>query len=359
MVSPTFKNVIYELDRRQYKKALSLFKKVVGIKNSHTTLSRIEMLDEIKRTRILINLSKDKDRDRCFCSKAINYLKQCSFNHNYFDQCETINKYLKIYNKKLQETILYLNKFIYPVALLRLSSSFENLNQILLMQDGDDISEEMKNLFPPISYENNIEILNLLLKECIENNKKNKFGKEFSREDVFEAPPLSIDRDVLEDVNKLAFLKWLIEEITIHDMEIRKHKDHVEFVYLKADKYIQYKLPFIREGVLNKHIDAEFFYDRINQQIDTEYDISELTVLSNNNRNFTFEMTNSILGKVLFKSAEIGEREEKKISNINMIPDLSHLKHNDIDIKHVFMFYFCLRGLAEVYFNGERQIAPT
>lgn len=353
-----YSNVNELLQKKKYLKALEEYKVYVNSIVESACFNESRFSEELKGKKILINTSGNFKVGRIFCEPLIQWLKgkkQIKLD-NYFLQCQFLNKHLEILHKEVEVILVNLQDSNAEMALFKIISSFENIIHEIL----DDEFEEKNqfNLFEHLInekeniYESLVESLNIILKRWIEINQEGKFNKKATKEkDFYKLKPNEINSTQIEKILNFKWLYWLIDEVTINNLEMNYEKDYVAFKNLDLERFIRNRLFILREDALNKKITIDLMKNR---KTEKEIDFNEILELKRDNKHFALKLGDVEILERMAQSIEIGRTENIKISYILKINNLAELSYKDVNLQEAFIFYYCLRNFADIYYNATK-----
>lgn len=355
MSNDIYKYIEQLLHSKKYLKALDVLKEYYLAKIENESFKQVELANEIKGKRILINTTQDVKISKLFINPMIDYLislPKMDFLNNYFYQCKYVNSEFEKLNSNLKIVLNKLKSGNHILALFKILSTFENKNHKILDVKKINPYKIYSQLgFDNDSlYESNIEALNLLIKDWYIMRKEGLFKEKWYKEkEVLNLKALSLNEEVMQNIHSLKFLYWLIDEINYHEMTIEQEELHIYFIYENIDEYIKVRLPGIRETYLMRKLN----YGLINQHAKSkDINYEEIMKLKGNGEHFSLEFSIEIIYENMIKSIDVGKVEYAKLLNILFIHNYSELKYKNVNIEEVFMFYFCLRNMADIYYGA-------
>ncbi|MED5245119.1 hypothetical protein [Priestia sp. LL-8] len=349
-----YTNVEQLLSKKKYEQAFLMMKLYIEKLIVNSGFSEKNFLQEVKGKKILINTTNDAKRKRLFCTPLINYLKLKNL-HNlneYLEQCEYINGEFESLNLDINDFLTRLKKDNQTIALFKILSTFENINHTILNNEKKNpyiifnhVGSESEAL-----YENNIEALNILIEKWASMCKEGLFSKKAHKEkDIEKLKPLSINEKMWQKNVSLKFLYWLINEVTLNKMVVKREENKVRFIYTDKDEYIRYRLPFIRESFLNK----KFTYNLMNKKKNAkQIDYGKVLELKRGGEHFSLRLTPQIIYENMENSINVGYSEYIKIATLLKVQGYSELEYNNVNIEEAFIFYYCLRNMATIYYEA-------
>ncbi|MED3821999.1 hypothetical protein, partial [Priestia aryabhattai] len=333
-----YSNVEQLLSKKKYEQAFLMMKLYMEKLIVNSSFSEEKFLQEVKGKKILINTTNDVKRKRLFCTPLINYLKLKNL-HNlneYLEQCEYINGEFESLNLDINDFLTRLKKDNQTIALFKILSTFENINHTILDNEKKNpyiifnhVGSESEAL-----YENNIEALNILIEKWASMCKEGLFSKKAHKEkDMEKLKPLSINKKMWQKNVSLKFLYWLINEVTLNKMIVKREENKVRFIYTDKDEYIRYRLPFIRESFLNK----KFTYNLMNKKKNAkQIDYGKVLELKRGGEHFSLRLTPQIIYENMESSINVGYSEYIKIATLLKIQGYSELEYNNVNIEDAF-----------------------
>lgn len=346
--------IIQLLEKKKYQLAYNKFKEYLEqvIQNEH--FSKNTFIRELKGKQILINMTSDKKIGKLFCRPIIDLLLEKNIEglNNYLLQCMYINDQFEILNSDLDNLLEELKDSNQSVALHKILGSFETLNHEILEEKNANPLNFHQYLVKQKEtlYENGMEGLNIILKKWCSMSSKEEFKKKKTREkDIINLKPLALNQDTWLKIVGLKFLYWLIDETSINNMEIKKEKESIEFKYVDTNEYIRYRLPVLRESSLNGKFTINLSYGSPDLN---EIDFDKVMALKYEGEHFILKLELIDTYKHLLNSINVGRIESIKIAKFLRIKNLSEIDYKDINIQEAFMFYFCIRNMAEIYYNA-------
>lgn len=318
-----------------------------------------EIVRFLKKELLFLNMTGDKNQTTLFCNKLMKYTLDLGIDFgNYIEQCKLLNRELDWYGEQYKSVIQSLYSLDPYTAIHIILATFENLNQFLLASKPDEMERMFYSMYVhgmEANYESGISALNRLLILWSDGFQKGHFRGKFSGLPNDSEQYIEFREKLAPIVRGLNYLEWLCKQVSIQDVLMEINDDEVVFATTSYNEYIKYQLPFIRDASRMQNVLRKYpmVRERFGWQI-KDIDFSSIIQIKETGDDFRLLIDPNTFIEAFKRTTESAYQSNLLIIQDTYITNMHELKLKDsnISLSELFLFYYCLKTFALIYFES-------